>query len=90
MPSFSDDSGWCQVDQTQVITIEKIFTRASGGVGGGRRRQGEPRGSGFDQIKQRSLKNSIPEGHFIFIKGKIFQDELSILNTMLQMQGQPH
>jgi hypothetical protein len=29
------------------------------------------------------------EGHFVFIKGKIFQEELSILN-MLQMQGQPH
>ena len=29
------------------------------------------------------------EGHFILIKGKIFQEELSILN-MLQMQGQPH
>jgi len=30
------------------------------------------------------------EGHFIFIKGKIYQDELSILNSMLQMQGHPH
>ena len=29
------------------------------------------------------------ERHFILIKGKIFQNELSILN-MLQMQGQPH
>ena len=29
------------------------------------------------------------EGHFILIKGKIYQDDLSILN-MLQMQGQSH
>jgi hypothetical protein len=29
------------------------------------------------------------EEHFILIKGKIFQDELSILN-MLQMQGQSY
>jgi hypothetical protein len=30
------------------------------------------------------------EGHFILIKGKIFQEELSILNTMLQIQGQTY
>ena len=30
------------------------------------------------------------EGHFILIKGKIFQEELSILISMLQIQGQPH
>jgi hypothetical protein len=30
------------------------------------------------------------EGHFILIKGKIFQEELSILNIYAPMQGQPH
>jgi hypothetical protein len=30
------------------------------------------------------------EWHFILIKGKIFQEELSILNILLQIQGQPH
>ena len=30
------------------------------------------------------------EGHFILIKGKIYQDELSILNIYAPMQGQPH
>ena len=29
------------------------------------------------------------EGHFIHIKGKIYQEELSILNV-LQIQGHPH
>jgi exonuclease III len=30
------------------------------------------------------------EGHFILIKGKIFQEELSILNIYAPMQRQPH
>jgi exonuclease III len=30
------------------------------------------------------------EGHFILIKGKIFQDELSILNIYVPIQRQPH
>jgi hypothetical protein len=30
------------------------------------------------------------EGHFILIKGKIFQEELSILNIYAPIQKQPH
>jgi hypothetical protein len=30
------------------------------------------------------------EGHFILIKGKILQEELSILNIYAPIQGQPH
>jgi hypothetical protein len=30
------------------------------------------------------------EGHFILIKRKTYQDELSILNIYPQMQGHPH
>jgi hypothetical protein len=30
------------------------------------------------------------EGYFILIKGIIYQDELSILRFVLQMQGHPH
>ena len=30
------------------------------------------------------------EGHFILVKGNIYQDELSILNIYLQMQGHLH
>jgi exonuclease III len=30
------------------------------------------------------------EGHFILVKGKIYQDELSILKSILQMLGHPY
>jgi hypothetical protein len=44
----------------------------------------------FNKIDvQPKVNRKDKEGHFILIKGKIFQDEPSVLN-MLQMQGYPH
>ena len=30
------------------------------------------------------------EGHFLLVKGKIQQEELSVLKSMVEMQGHPH
>jgi exonuclease III len=41
-------------------------------------------------FQSKVIKKKDKEGHFILVKGKIYQDELSILNIYAKMQGNPH
>jgi exonuclease III len=89
------DPTFCCLDETHLREKDRHYLRMKGWKknfqANGLRKQPEVAIQISNKINfQPKVIKKDKEGHFIHIKGKIFQEELSIRISMFQMQGQPH